>query len=85
VRDYSLAVWSRERDTSQVIFGPAAIFTPPTILWAGDLDRDNRLDVVLEPATGGEEPVAPELWLSSLAAGRELVHRVSGARTTYCD
>lgn len=85
VRDYILALWSRERDTSQVLFGPASVLSPPTVQWVGDLDGDGRLDVLLEPATGGEEPVAVELWLSSLAVAPELVHRVTGSRPIYCD
>jgi hypothetical protein len=85
VRDYVLAMWSRERDTSQVIFGPASIFWPPTLAWVGDLDGDGEADFVLRPSIGQEEPVAPELWLSSTAASGELVHRVTGRRTIYCD
>ena len=55
----------------------------PNLWFAGDLDRDGRLDVVLDlaPATGGEELV---LYLSSAAAPGELVAEVAWRRNMGC-
>jgi hypothetical protein len=84
VQNYRLELWSRT-GSSQVIFGPVSAYYPPDALWTGDLDNDGKVDVLIDPSVGGEEPVTPELWLSSLATGTELVHRVTGPRTIYCD
>lgn len=71
VRTQELA-WSEAFDLSRV----------PSLWFAGDLDRDGRLDLVLDLAPEeGEELV---LFLSSAAAPGELVAEVAWRRNTGC-
>jgi hypothetical protein len=55
----------------------------PQILWAGDLDRDGHLDLLLD-LTNHYNVSAPTLLLSSLAKKGELVRAVAMFRTTGC-
>lgn len=71
VRTQELA-WSEAFDLTRV----------PSLWFAGDLDRDGRLDLVLDLAPEeGEELV---LYLSSAAAPGELVAEVAWRRNTGC-
>lgn len=53
----------------------------PFVHWAGDLDGDGKVDLLLEIPAGAAEGDACEsdyrLYLSSLASGREILHKVS--------
>ncbi|NIQ12133.1 MAG: hypothetical protein GWO23_21940 [Gammaproteobacteria bacterium] len=55
----------------------------PQVLWAGDLDRDGKLDILLD-LTDHYNVSAPTLLLSSMAAANELVQPVAEFRTTGC-
>jgi hypothetical protein len=55
----------------------------PQVLWAGDLDRDGRLDLLLD-LTNHYNVSAPTLLLSSMAGKGELVRPVAVFRTTGC-
>lgn len=55
----------------------------PTLLWAGDLDRDGGLDLLLNP-NYHYNVGATTLFLSSQATGGELVKRVASFIATGC-
>lgn len=55
----------------------------PLLLWAGDLDRDGRLDLLLD-LTDHYNVSAPTLLLSGAAAAGQLVRPVAVFRTTGC-
>ena len=52
------------------------------LLWAGDLDRDGRLDLVFEGSDKNSGEVC--VWLSSRATGGQLVGQAACWRTTGC-
>ena len=49
----------------------------PTLLWAGDLDGDNRLDLVINATPHYAVSSAPMLFLSSMAKDGNLVQKVA--------
>jgi hypothetical protein len=56
---------------------------PPNLIWAGDLDRDGKLDMLLD--LGGHYNVEqPTLFLSSMADEGDLVKRVAALRLVGC-
>ena len=55
----------------------------PALLWAGDLDGDGRLDLLLDES-GHYNVTETVLYLSSLAAPGALVGRAGRHRTTGC-
>lgn len=55
----------------------------PRVLWAGDLDRDGRLDLLLDLTTHYNVS-APTLLLSSMAGKSKLVRPAAIFRTTGC-
>ena len=52
------------------------------LLWAGDLDRDGRLDFIFEGS--GNNDCTLCVWLSSRATAGQLVGRAACWRTTGC-
>lgn len=54
-----------------------------TILWAGDLDRDGKLDLYLDLASE-ENVTCYALFLSSQASGKQLMGLVAGRRYVGC-
>lgn len=71
------AAWSRE---NELTFGSEH---EPVVLWAGDLDRDGRLDLLVD--TSDHYNVSEvALYLSSIARNGELVRRAANFRTTGC-
>jgi hypothetical protein len=55
----------------------------PALLFAGDIDRDGRLDLILD-ATDHYNLSRPTLYLSTQAADGELVHRVAEHEAVGC-
>jgi hypothetical protein len=55
----------------------------PSVLWAGDLDRDGRLDLLLD-ASWHYNVFAPTLYLSSAAKEGQLVAKVATFRSAGC-
>jgi len=55
----------------------------PVVLWAGDLDGDGRLDVLLDTSHSSNEQ-AMRLFLSSTATGGQLVSEVANFRHLGC-
>ena len=56
----------------------------PTLLWAGDLDGDNRLDLVVNATPHYAVSSAPMLFLSSMAKDGNLVQKVAIFIATGC-
>lgn len=56
----------------------------PTLLWAGDLDGDNRLDLVINATPHYAVSSAPMLFLSSMAKDGDLVRQVAIFIATGC-
>jgi hypothetical protein len=55
----------------------------PRILFAGDLDRDGRLDLLFD-ASDHYNLARPVLFLSGAAEGKELMHAVAEHRAVGC-
>jgi hypothetical protein len=55
----------------------------PQVVWAGDLDRDGHLDLIID-LTNHYNVAAPTLLLSTQAEEGEIVHPVAEFRTTGC-
>ena len=89
IRDYILAVSRSPWDRAQTIFefhaspGAGGLYNPPTLVWVGDMDGDGQMDLFLDTKTGelGDSWV---LYLSSLATGQELVHKVAEHHGRIC-
>ena len=64
-------------------FGGAGNDAPVRILWAGDLDRDSRLDLLVD-LTDHYNVSRPTLFLSSSAQGDSLVAVVAEHQSTGC-
>jgi len=56
----------------------------PTLLWAGDLDGDNKLDLVINATPHYTVSSAPILFLSSMAKDGSLVQKVAIFIATGC-
>jgi hypothetical protein len=56
---------------------------PPLVLWAGDLDLDGNLDILLDTSEHWNV-TDTRLFLSSAAGGDQLVSDVAGFRSTGC-
>ena len=56
----------------------------PTLLWAGDLDGDNQLDLVINATPHYAVSSAPILFLSSMAKNGNLVQKVAIFIATGC-
>ncbi len=56
---------------------------PPQLLWAGDLDRDDKPDVLFDLTTSYADRLYV-LFLSSHAAGEQLVREVGRFRVAGC-
>ncbi|HSQ59563.1 MAG TPA: hypothetical protein VLT84_03890 [Acidobacteriota bacterium] len=65
---------------SRVVFESSRPGVPPPIVWAGDLDRDDRIDLLMETG-GGERASEWNLYLSDPARGEEMVRQVATLRS----
>lgn len=69
-----------DEETHQLLPAGDAV---PEVLWAGDLDRDGRLDFVAN-VSGHYNVWSPALFLSSAARDGELVAKVASFTVTGC-
>ena len=80
-RGYHLVLTSHQENLRQYIIvlrgRPARV---PRLRWAGDLDHDGRIDVLLDAQTVESEGGTYQLWLSSGAKHGELVGLVATLR-----
>ena len=85
IRDYELHISSKH--SSQRLFS-VPMFEgggrPPRILWAGDLDGDGELDLVIDTATSYITSHEIRLYLSSVVQDGELLHESALFRNTVC-
>jgi len=90
VTDYELRIVDVGTGRSQVLKAyhppPEYAHEPrpmPHVVWAGDLDRDGKLDVLVQDDMS-ELAGHWTLYLSSAARGREIVHRVAELEGGSC-
>lgn len=84
IRDYRFA-YSRTPYQSTQEIGPFGIDSesgPPTIEWAGDIDQDGHLDLLIQ--SNGFNSVEWILYLSSAAKAPNLLERVASRRHLGC-
>lgn len=74
-----MQLW-REPESGSLYFGNEGW---PGVLWAGDLDRDGRLDLFLD-LTDHYNVMQPTLFLSSAAAAGEMVGQVASHMSAGC-
>lgn len=77
----TLAYYSAMRDEQQTLTFTGEV--TPTVIWAGDLDRDGQLDLLLDTSDHYNQ-YAPTLYLSSAARKGQLMARVALFRSTGC-
>lgn len=86
VRDYHLQLVHASTDRMTELIEERKAMDPescPTLLWAGDLDRDGRLDRVVDMAHGYNSTVLT-LYLSSAAGFHQLVKKVASISLIGC-
>jgi hypothetical protein len=79
-RQVLFALDAGRRDDGSLMLGDDA---SPALLFAGDLDRDGHLDLILD-ATDHYNVGRPTLYLSSPARDGELVRRVAVNESVGC-
>ncbi len=84
-RDYQIKFSHTPWANTQLIasFAGLSIDRSPALLWAGDLDRDGKLDLLMD-LTYHYNVTLYSLFLSSAAEGDKLVKLVSQFRNTGC-
>ena len=82
---YALSLFESGSQISQKIqlFEHCCDGTYPALLWAGDLDRDRKLDLLIN-ATNHYNVTHPMLFLSSQAEEGRLVEAVAELRSVGC-
>lgn len=76
LRDYSIVLTSPDRDTRQVLWSRSkGLSATPILRWAGDLDRDGHIDLLLEEPALESGDLHYELYLSSQARTGEYMRR----------
>jgi len=81
--DYQLILTGRSKSQVVVDIPMVDLDAAPTVVWAGDLDRDDTVDLLMKlPCT--DESVEYVLFLSSLAANGELVRKAATFSTGGC-
>ena len=81
---YSLILWEGDGSVSQTLReGAFNGDGAPELLWAGDLDRDGKLDLLLDISNHSNVSEVA-LFLSSLASTGELVGKAGAHRSVGC-
>lgn len=81
--DYALWVCRGQRAQAIATFERNSLDNPRQIVWAGDLDRDLRPDLLFDFPLG-DAGESYELFLSSAATGDQLAARVAAFSTPGC-
>ena len=83
LENYSLEL-SRGQLSQELVAYSSTNGAIPTLLWAGDLDGDNQLDLVINATPHYAVSSAPMLFLSSMAKGGNLVQKAAIFIATGC-
>ena len=83
LKNYSLELYKGQLSQELVAYS-STYGAIPTLLWAGDLDGDNQLDLVINATPHYTVYSAPMLFLSSMAKDGNLVQRVAIFVATGC-
>ena len=83
IRDYEIKLRHKQMNQLLVHIDAVAMEGPPTIIWAGDLDRDNKLDLFMNLNYDYNFDVFA-LFLSSKSRQGELVKKVAQFITIGC-
>jgi hypothetical protein len=85
IRNYKIEISRYPWVHTQVIasFNIIAMDGLPTLLWAGDLDRDGKLDLVMD-LTDHYNVSEYVLFLSSMSEGNNILRKVATFRTVGC-
>ena len=83
LENYSLEL-SNGRVSQELLAYSSTDGAIPSLLWAGDLDGDNRLDLVINATPHYVVSSAPILFLSSMAKDGNLVQKVAIFIATGC-
>jgi len=85
ISNYSIKISRSPWEYSQVLvsFDLLAMDGIPTLLWAGDLDGDGKLDLLMD-LTNHYNLTVYTLFLSSLSEGNNLLKKAAEFRTTGC-
>ena len=83
LENYSLEL-SKGRLSQELLAYSSTNGAIPTLLWAGDLDGDNQLDLVINATPHYAISSAPMLFLSSMVKGSNLVQKVAIFIATGC-
>ena len=83
LENYSLEL-SKEQLSQELLTYSSTEGAIPTLLWAGDLDGDNRLDLVINATPHYAVSSAPMLFLSSMAKDGNLIQKVAIFIATGC-
>jgi len=66
-----------------MVLGDEPVNTP-SLVWAGDLDRDGQIDLLLDVETGEAAGSTYQLWLSTMAKPGDLVGLAATLRDPAC-
>ena len=83
LENYSLEL-SKGQVSQELLAYSSTKGATPTLLWAGDLDGDNQLDLVINATPHYTVSSAPMLFLSSMAKDGNLVQKVAIFIATGC-
>lgn len=83
LENYSIEL-SKRQSSQELLTYDSTNGAIPTLLWAGDLDGDNQLDLLINATPHYTVYSAPVLFLSSMAQDGNLVQRVAIFVATGC-
>ena len=76
ISQYKLMLWASKRSQTLLYFFNGLDDATPGVLWAGDLDRDGKVDLFME-MNRHYASISYALFLSSAAKDEELVGKVA--------
>lgn len=83
IDNYRIILYNDEKRQIILSRSPTYLEGAPSLLWAGDLDRDGKLDLLMD-MTNHYNAYEPTLFLSSRAAPNKLLKKVASHRMVGC-